>query len=640
MNLTNILIDQMNPSENIEKIFSLNKTKFVEAGDEHLFPTYNPNTYLKLDFNTLDNLDLLDMSKSRFNIVNRVIESDEDYDLIVGSETCTNVIYEKLGYMPLSYGYHGNDLGNYTSTINTILMTANNIIEKSRQDLGNTPEQMEIEQNIKNHFKVLEDQKIYIRKVINANDKLIKDSGFYVGNDASFDEEEKSIFFNRIKNHLINNKEYLSHGLNDRLNQLPESVVESIVGIKHETYKLIALAKDLGVHSMYSSLADQYKDLNVSESPITSFVTDKMIADDAKTSLTFNKNNTNTKVYLMNDSSLLYITKNGEMNTVKNHQEYKALLTSITKDLISELLPNKPKIVNFFNSIALEEGLEFKTIQHLLNTVNTFINNQDILKNIGLNILAIKDKSLEVIDDYLNAESKSYKAKNFSKNILSNKYKHLETQESDVYFKELYDKELSEKDLQNYIGKKLAALKEPEDLVKLLKNVFQQLDGFTNENLNRKLDKFGIKPFYDKYNIVVFKIDNYDQCKDLGSPSWCIHRQESYFKTYTNNGCQQFIIYDFEKDSKDTYSIIGFTIHANGTLRTQHLKNDDYVGFSNPASSYLSEIHMKAVEAYITKENMNESLSAIIYPPKPENDVGLQTETQIKKSTKMSNGPL
>lgn len=640
MNLTNILIDQMNSSEKIEKIFSLNETKFVEAGDEHLFPTYNPNTYLKLDFNTLDNLDLLDLSKSRFNIVNRVIESDDDYDLIVGSETCTNVIYEKLGYIPLSFGYHGNDLSNYKSSINTILITANNIIEKSRQDLGITPEQMEIETNIKNHLKVLEDQKIYIRKVINANDKLIKDSSFYVGNDASFDEEAKSMFFNRIKNYLINNKEYLSHGLNDRLNQLPESIFDVIIGIKHETYKLISLAKDLGIHSMYSSLADQYKDLNVNESPITSFVTDKMIADDAQTSLTFNKNNTNTKVYLMNDSSLLYITKNGEMNTVKNHQEYKALLASITKDLISELLPNKPKIVNFFNNIALEEGLEFKTIQHLLNTVNTFVNNQDILKNIGLNILSIKDKSLEVIDDYLNAESKSYKAKNFSKNILSNKYKHLETPESDVYFKELYDKELSEKDLQNYIGKKLAALKEPEDLVKLLKNVFQQLDGFTNENLNRKLDKFGIEPFYDKDNIVVFKIDNYDQCKELGSPSWCIHRQESYFKNYTNNGCQQFIIYDFEKDSKNTSSIIGFTIHANGTLRTQHLKNDDYVGFSNSASSYLSEIHMKAVEAYVTKENMHEGLLAIIYPPKPDDDVDLKTETQIKKSTKMSNGPL
>ena len=636
MILINILIDQMNPSENIEKIFTLNKKKFTEDRDEHLYPTYNPNTYLNLDFDTLDNIDLLDLSKSRLNISTKVIKSNEDYNIIVESETCNNIIYEKIGFIPMSYGYRCTDLKNYTNSINTILMTANHIIEKSRQDLGNTPEQVEIEQNIKNHLKLLEDQKIYIRKVVNANDKLINDCKFYVGNDASFDEDEKSMFFNKIKNHMIKNKEYLSHGLNDRLNELPDHIFDSIIAIKHETYKLIELAKGVGIQSMYSSLSDKYKDLNINGSSISTFVTDKILIDDSETSLTFSKNNINSKIYLMNDLSLLYITKNGDINTVKNYQEYKALLNNITKDLISDLLPNKPKIVNFFNNLAIEEGIELKTIQHLLSTVNTFSNNQDILKNIGLNILSFKDKSLEAIDDYLNAEIKNYKAKNFSKNILSNKYKHLETSESDVYFRELYDKDLSEKDLQNYIGKKLAALKSQDDLVKLLKNVFQQLDGFTNEAITIKLNKFDIEPFYNKDNIVVFKIENYEQCKELGSPSWCIHRQESYFKSYTNNGCRQFIIYDFEKDSKDTYSIIGFTTHANGTLRTQHLKNDDYVDFGNTASNYLSEIHMKAIEAYIPKEELNEKLRAIIHPPKLADEI----EPQIKKSTKMSNAPL
>lgn len=621
----------MNPSENIEKIFNLSRTNFKIATDEHLFPTYNPNNYLNLDFSTLDNLDLFNMSKNRFNIVTRTVESLEDFNLIVSADTCTNVIYEKLSFIPLSFGYHTSDINKYLQNLDMILMTSHNIIEKSQNDLGNSPIQMEIEANIRHHLKTVEDQKKFIIKVVNANDKLIQHARFFVGNDDSFEPEEKEMFFNKIQKHMMNNKAYISNGVNDQLNNLPNEIIDSLIGIKSETHKLIDHARELGINPMYKSLADKYKALNNNGSPVATFITEKMLEDDVMTSLTFDKSNINSKVYLMKDSSILYANKSGEMNTVKNNADLKKLLSTISRDLISEILPNKPKITKFFNDIAVEEGLEMKTISHLLSTVNTFANNQDVLKNIGLNILSIREKSLETIDDYLNAESKAYKAKQFSKNILSNKYKGLETPESDTYFKELYEKNLSEKDLQNFIGKKLAALKTPDDLLNLLKKVFQQLDGFTPENLERNLNRFGIEPFYSKDNVVVFKIDQYNECQEMGSPSWCIHREESYFKTYTNNGCRQFIIYDFEKDSKDIHSIIGFTTHADGRLRTQHLKNDDYVDFNN--NEKLSALHLKAVEAYIPKEEMTISLRDIIYPDKPEE---IELTVNNKKSTKMS----
>lgn len=621
----------MNPSENIEKIFNLSRTNFKIATDEHLFPTYNPNNYLNLDFSTLDNLDLFNMSKNRFNILTRTVESLEDFNLIVSADTCSNVIYEKLAFIPLSFGYHTSDINKYLQNLDMILMTTHSIIEKSQNDLGSSPIQMEIEANIRHHLKTVEEQKKFIIKVVNANDKLIQHARFFVGNDDSFEPEEKEMFFNKIQKHMMNNKAYISNGVNDQLNNLPNEIIDSLIGIKSETHKLIDHARELGINPMYKSLADNYKALNNNGSPVATFITEKMLEDDVMTSLTFDKSNINSKVYLMKDSSILYANKSGEMNTVKNNTDLKKLLSTISRDLISEILPNKPKITKFFNDIAVEEGLEMKTISHLLSTVNTFANNQDVLKNIGLNILSIREKSLETIDDYLNAESKAYKAKQFSKNILSNKYKGLETPESDTYFKELYEKNLSEKDLQNFIGKKLAALKTPDDLLNLLKKVFQQLDGFTPENLERNLNRFGIEPFYSKDNVVVFKIDQYNECQEMGSPSWCIHREESYFKTYTNNGCLQFIIYDFEKDSKDIHSIIGFTTHADGRLRTQHLKNDDYVDFNN--NEKLSALHLKAVEAYIPKEEMTISLRDIIHPEKPEE---IELTVNNKKSTKMS----
>jgi hypothetical protein len=621
----------MNSLENLKKIFTLSRRNFKTAADEHFYPSYNPNDYLNLDFNTLDHLDLSYLSSNRFNIISRTIETVEDYNLIINAETCDNTIHEKLTYIPLSFGYHTEDVNKYISSLDTILITAHNIVDKSKKDLGESPVQKEIEENIKNHLKTVELQKSFILKVINANEKLIQKTKFFAGNDSSFDQEEKEMFFKGIKKHLIANKEYISNGVNDKLNNFPSEIIESIVGIKNETYKLINTARELGINAIYKSMADQYKTLNNNGSPVAKFMTNKILEADTKTSLTFDKSNINSKVYLMNDSSILYTNKNGDMHTVQNNNELKKLLATISRDLIADIIPNKPKIIKFFNDVAIQEGLEIKTISHLLNTVNTFVNNQDVLKNIGLNILSIKEKSLENIDDYLNAESKAYKAKQFSKNILSNKYKSLETPESDIYFKELYEKALSEKDLQNYIGKKLASLKTPDDLIKLLKNVFQQLDGFTPENLERTINKFGIEPFYSKDNIIAFKIDKYEECKELGSPSWCIHREESYFNTYTNNDCRQFIIYDFEKDSKDVKSIIGFTTYQDGSLRTQHLKDDDYIEF-NDKNSYLSEIHLKAVETYIPEKLMSVELRDIIYPEKPEE---IELDVSQKKSTKI-----
>lgn len=621
----------MNSLESIEALFKLNKNKFGLGIQEEYFPNYTPNTYLNLDFNTIDELDLSNMMPRKLYTPSSVLYATSDYRRITESEYYKDELFEALTFGALANGYHYENSNQYMKNIDIITTMATNIIERSRQELKDSPEHQNIEANIRYHLEKMHEQKATMQKVIKAQDKYIKDTKFFVGNYESFDEEETILFFDKIKNQLIQNKQYLCQEVIDIIEVLPTQLHEHLVGIKNETYKFIEIAKNLSENNMYKSLADSYQNLIIKENPVAIFVLDKMLENDTQTVLTFSKSNINSKIYLMNDKSVLYINKNGEMNTIKEQKGLNKLLSQITKDLITDFIPNKPTIAKFFNEIANEEDLDHTTIGHLYNTVRTFSNNQDIIKNMGLNILILEEKSLEAIDDYLNAEIKMYKAKQFSKKILSNKYKHLETPESDKYFKELYEKELSDKDLQNFIGKKLASLKEPEDLVKLLRNVFQQIDGFIPENLERVLNKFEIEPFYNKDNVVAFHIQKYEECKELGSSSWCIRRQESYFKTYTSNDCRQFIIYDFNKDSKDVYSMIGFTTYADGSLRTQHLKDDDYVDFSK-ADKYLSEIHLKAVETYIKKEVMDEEIRAQIYPEKVEELV----EDKKKKLTNKS----
>lgn len=621
----------MNSLESIEALFKLNKNKFGVGLNEEYFPNYTPNTYLNLDFNTIDELDLTSMRKRQIYLPTSLIYATSDYARITESTHYKDELFDIITYASLSNGYHFEHTSQYMKNIDIITTMANNIIERSRKELNNSPEHLDIERNIRYHLEKIQEQKTTIKKVINAQDKYIANTKFFVGNYESFDEEESLMFFNKIKDQLIKDKQYLTKEVESIIEALPEQLYEHISGIKNETYKFIEIAKNLSEQNIYKSLADTYKNIIIKENPIATFVLDKMLENDTNTILTFNRSNINSKVYLLNDKSILFINKNNEMQTVKNQKELNTLLSQITKDVIADFIPNKPNLIKFFNEIAAEEGVNSESVGHLYNTMRTFTNNQDIIKNIGINILNIDEKCLESIDDYLTAEIKVYKAKQFSKKILSNKYKHLETPLSDKYFKELFEKNLSDKDLQNFIGKKLATLQTPDDLVKLLKNVFQQLDGFLPENIERILNKYEIEPFYNEDNIMAFQIKQYAECKELGSPSWCIHRQESYFKTYTSNDCRQFILYDFNKDSKDIYSIIGFTIYADGSLRTQHLKDDDYIDFSKD-EKYLSEIHLKAVEKYIAKEDMNENLVKIIYPEKPKEVFEEKKKNLINKS--------
>lgn len=98
----------------------------------------------------------------------------------------------------------------------------------------------------------------------------------------------------------------------------------------------------------------------------------------------------------------------------------------------------------------------------------------------------------------------------------------------------------------------------------MLEKLFNQLNGFYPDATNKKLEKWGIEPVINRDNIVVIEVSTHAQCVDFGSPSWCIHRHESYFKQYTGENAKQFILYNYDKDSKDNYSMIGFTIKKMG----------------------------------------------------------------------------
>lgn len=299
------------------------------------------------------------------------------------------------------------------------------------------------------------------------------------------------------------------------------------------------------------------------------------------------------------DGSYAYVDTGIYLHTTSNRvyeQENKYLSESI----LNHLSRKKPKIANFFKKFLDEEEVEI-----IIPVLDTYQQYSDVISKSGMNVLQLERKSLETVDDMFNAVILEHKINQYVGSILSKKYEHLLTDESRSIFKSLYETGVSKQSLQTFIGKKLAALKTPEDFFEYVEKVKIHFSSFNEESLNAKLLGVDIKPTYSQDGVVIFHVDNFDKSSKLGSVSWCISRTESYFNGYTNNGSRQYFMYDFNKKEEDNTSMIGVTLYKDGTIRASHLKNDDDFRFLDN----YSKLHLEIIKNDFEDFTLNESLS-------------------------------
>lgn len=624
----------MNTNEEIEYLFNKsgasNKREPIKTSRNTLLTaSYNPNKYLGIDFDTLDNTNFFELTALNWNI-GHFNTPDETLNLLrtmtpKSDEEFTFMSDELIRIISSNIYDSFNAVNNYIKELKRIEVLTDNIVFINNRDFIESPERNQRIEALQQSLDFVSTKRKGVENLTNKFFKLRDNVRFYFANKGSFDNEEKTMFLKKIQNFLTDNKHVIHENIYNELRKDRELIVDQVMKIKEQTYEMIAAGKTLDVNSKYGSYADRYINQKINETPLSKFVAEKMLTDSTKAHLQFSKNQINQNIYLLEDSSILIQKKDGTYKTVVGIHDYVELMRNMTKDLMSLKIKNKPKLLSFFHEKLLEEGLNNVNYQAAASTIESFMNNETVLKNMNFNLLTFGDKGFEVIDDHINAVVTNYKVNQFSNKILSNKYKSFKTPESDVYFKELYAKDLSDKDLQNFIGKKLATIKTPEDLTNLLKNVFNQIDGFNLEAVNYKLGKHNLVPILNEDNKMIFEINTYQQCRAFGSPSWCIHRTESYFDDYAGNGCRQLIMYDFSRDSKDIYSIIGFTLYPDGKLRTQHLKNDEYVDFDRDKK--LKDLYLKSVEAIIDEDNLAPELLELIKESK-----NVETIKQIKKA--------
>jgi hypothetical protein len=177
----------------------------------------------------------------------------------------------------------------------------------------------------------------------------------------------------------------------------------------------------------------------------------------------------------------------------------------------------------------------------------------------------------------MNAIIKNHKVKQYAHSIASNKYMHLYDEKSYKIIEAIYDLKIESSVLQDNIGKKIAAYHTPDEFNAGLKSLLNTFSDFTPEKIREKAAACKADIIVEDDNKIIIKIEDFKQSNIMGSSSWCIARDEHYFKSYVGDYNHQYFIYDFSKDSSDNESMIGITLTPELDCEAAHAKNDDDV---------------------------------------------------------------
>lgn len=303
------------------------------------------------------------------------------------------------------------------------------------------------------------------------------------------------------------------------------------------------------------------------------------------------------------DGSYAYVD-NGQYRHTLSEYDYFDSRKELHEAAIGHLSRKKPKVATFFKRF-IEDSESAVDIIPVLDTYQQY---GDVVARSGINVLQMTNKSMEAVDDSINEVVLEHKLNQYVNSILSNKYQHLLTEESRDMLKILYEAGVNKQSLQNYVGKKIAALKTPEEFLEYVTKVKDHFSGFTHNALTSKLEGNGITACYDKDGIVIFHVEDFATSKKLGSPSWCISRTSNYFEDYTTNGARQYFMYDFNEKESSNNSMIGFTIKKDGSVLASHLKNDDDFTF---LTNY-SALHLEVLKNDFTAFKLNDAYAQVM----------------------------
>lgn len=524
-----------------------------------------------------------------------------------------------------------NDLKNFKKNCNKLYININDVLQDSdiSSELINMREIRDVISNYKNHkidkipeyLNLIYDQWINLspkkdqftkqKETILAN--IVEDSKHFVEIINIFKEEknkEKNIFENL--EYILKMKEVaVSENDELNLNRANKLLSKNLENIKEKELALKEILKDDSFKKLNNNLKNFEKMLsnikltipkdslyNQSEyilsrydnnNELSNFMLTKNIDNNLLDTIKLTKAQTFESIYILKDKSVIVKTKDGFKTPKTNGIEYKEYCKKISENIVEFTLRKKPTLINDFKNLLHKENYN---INGCIQTINSFIQNETILRNYDFNIKEnLKDTTLEALDDQINAIKNKHSIRQLAHSITSNKYKHLYNEMTYKLFGELFESKVSEKVIQENIGKKVASLNTPEELNETLKKFINFLNNFSYESINSKAFETNSESVYDSDNMLILKVNDFETSNKLGSTSWCISRKQHYFNSYvTDEDNYQFFIYDFNKDAKNNQSMIGITLRKDGTHEAAHLKDDRELSSSDKLYTDLRNI--------------------------------------------------
>ena len=92
------------------------------------------------------------------------------------------------------------------------------------------------------------------------------------------------------------------------------------------------------------------------------------------------------------------------------------------------------------------------------------------------------------------------------------------------------------------------------------------------------------KVVFDADNVIVLNVPSFKSSRSLcgkGRTSWCLTREERYFKQYVTDcrDAKQYFLFDFNKREDHQLAHIGFTVRKNdGIVNAHSTRNDNMIG--------------------------------------------------------------
>ena len=333
-----------------------------------------------------------------------------------------------------------------------------------------------------------------------------------------------------------------------------------------------------------SCIADTYADQQKDKSVLGFLKTkneEDLLADKKTDIYTLPEWSNTQRVLIFADSSALIQNNRNEYQEVLSSKDMIELRSRLLGEYINEQFKKNPTIAKTFKQMKDITYVEyFDTFTKILNK---YKENEPILKLNEFSLLSTFKEAAaknehsfmiyEKFDDAMSKIIRDHKIKQYIHSIASKKYDHLYNEETYKLAGELYDMKLPDNSLQDYVGKKLAAFKTPEQFNGALNKFLGSLNSFTLDATKAKANTYGVEVISENDNKLILRIKNFDQSHAMGSASWCISRDESYFRSYADHR-EQYFIFDFSKDNTDNNSMIGVTLETNGDYSTAHYKDD------------------------------------------------------------------